>query len=78
MKERNHLCQSDQLLDPKLHPVGTRLILAEKSDDTSVYEATIVEWAPSGELVKLSYTSGVISWEKCWNYSPVVIEVLQP
>lgn len=77
-EERKLYWQGDQLLDQQLHPVGTRLLLSHKSDpgNSNPYEVTIIEWAPSGKLVKLQGLQGSPYWTSCWNYYPVVVEVL--
>lgn len=74
---RKYYWDGDTLLDPLSHPVGTRLILSRKSDPVEPYEATIIEWAPSGHRVRLQYAPEREAWVECWHYNPVVIEILE-
>lgn len=76
-KSRNKRWDDDTLLDPMNHFCQSRLLLAARTNPIEdTYEVTIVEWAPSKRRVKLRYTDGRERWVECWDYDPVVIEVL--
>lgn len=78
-QERNRLLSTDTLLDTISHSVGTRLLLTRNSQLSRIepYEATVVEWSPSGRRVKLQTDfNDKPHWIECWDYSPVVLEVL--
>jgi len=77
MTDRKLYWESDTLLDKQQHPPGTRLILSMKSTNPiDPYEVVVGEWAPSGRRVKLRHEDGNSRWVECWDYTPVVIEVL--
>ena len=74
--KRNYYWAGDVLMDPVSHPPGTRLILSRKSNPVDPYEATVVEWSPSAHRVKLRRGDSLEYWCECWNYNPVVVEIL--
>ena len=82
MTERLKYCPDDILLDPLNHPTGTRLILTNTTAmfdrDVNLYEATVKEWSPSGNYVKLEsrlYPNDY--WIFPTHYVPIVVEVLE-
>lgn len=77
-EQRKLYCHGDALLDHRFHQVGDRLLLSNKASASPRYEATILEWSPTGKHVKLRYAPGNERWVDCWDYDPVVIEVLPP
>lgn len=77
MPERKKRNATDKLLDPKYNLIGSRLILSQNTDRPEPYEVTILEWSPTRRYVKLQYhNSGSCRWVECWDYEPVVLEVV--
>lgn len=63
---------ADQLNHAK-HPVGTRFLGRRRIYESTIYEATVDEWSPSGSCVRLTYKSG----NSCWTDDlPYVVELL--
>lgn len=72
--------QSDKLMTPREHPPGSRLLLCAHSLVTGhngqPYSATILEYSPTKRYVHLLHENGNQAWVNCWDYTPVVIEIL--
>jgi hypothetical protein len=65
-------------LSQETHPAGTRLLVIEAwYSNGAGDECIIVEWAPSGERVKLQYVNAITpSWKETERMR--VVEVLLP
>lgn len=75
-RKRTGPFQNDVLITQSLHPVGTRFLLSNiHNSNDSVYEAEVLEYSPSNKYVKLK-TNNKESWVYCWDYKPIVVEVL--
>lgn len=57
-------------------PVGARLLAKETRWNQDVFEIEILEWSPSGKLVKVRHSSGSESWSKDLPKEGVLIEAL--
>lgn len=69
-------------LDKLSHPCGTRMLMVNDtlgSLEFEATEATVVEWSPSGNYVKLSFSRDNTKWVATTSHhGPFILEILDP
>ena len=61
-------------LNPRDHPAGTRALCCENWVRDSLYEITVLEWSPQGN-VQIKYVDGGQPWIKS-DKIPECVEIL--
>lgn len=69
--------QPPQQLTPEIAPAGSRWLLKERLYSSTICEAVIVEWSPSGRAVLLQFPNSNRHWHKDQD-RPYTIERLAP
>lgn len=66
-----------QQITPETAPAGSRLLLRKtRYPHNEIFEATVLEWAPNGKVVKMRYPNGWVNWDSGILQDAVIIDTL--